>query len=50
MGIIVVRKNSKESWAKAVELPIRDTPERLQAWVDNGNDEAGFAKYKVVAA
>lgn len=50
MSKIVSRKNAKESWAKAVELPVQDTPERLQTWADAGNDEAGFAKYKVVPA
>lgn len=50
MFTLVVRNNTKDSWSKAVPLPVLDIEARMEALAERLNESAGFRKYKSVPA
>lgn len=44
---LLIRKTTKTGYAQATKVPFKDSPARLQTWVDGLNESLGWNKYAV---
>lgn len=49
MTTLLIRASKKQGFAQATKLTMRDSADRLAAWVEQMNDSLGWKKYGVSA-